>query len=91
MICAECDGKGRVVTDNETYDCPQCEGIPATREERLDDLIRARLEWVCDEASRTEFTYWWEIRESIVRVLFEMDSEQVIQDFRAKLTRDNCM
>jgi hypothetical protein len=72
-----------------------------TREDQIDAFILAGLDNLCSEAVYANFKthpltgsrepQWWELRDSICRVLFEMDREDVELERHAQHVRDNCL
>ena len=70
-------------------------GDPTTRQSVLDEFVNKRLHELCDdalyEAIPSSTPEWWEMRESIVRILFEMDHEFTRDGIHADYVRENCL
>lgn len=74
--------------------------IPPTRQECIDKFVKSRLESIASESLYEKFPHssfqdagpqWFELRESVVRVLFEMDHEFTREEIHADCVRKNCL
>lgn len=69
------------------------------RADNLDGYVSQVLKTLADDCNDVECVpphdcreyLWWEIRESIIRCLFEMDREQTVSEMHAKYVRENCL
>lgn len=69
------------------------------RQDNLDGYVSNVLKTLADDCNDIETVpphgcreyQWWEIRESIVRCLFEMDHDQTRSEIHAQWVRDNCL
>lgn len=70
-----------------------------TRQEALDSYIEKVISAATDNCNDIETVpciggteyQWWEIRESIMRCLFEADRSQMVAEINAQFVKDNCI
>lgn len=70
-----------------------------SRSEAIDTHVSKVLATLADDCNDIDIVLssdchhyeWWEIRESIVRCLFELDHEQTRVEIHAKYVTENCL